>query len=108
VSDHRWTRPRLLLALLLAALVAGAVPIRAPASRRDKASGTAAWRAASVRPQAPRPDAGPGGDVPLASAAPSPLPAATLLRVRAARPPRTPHPAPAAARSPLPRAPPVA
>ena len=97
-----------MLALLLAALVAGAVPVRAPASRRDKASGASAWRAASVRPQVPSPVPGVGGDVPLPAAAPSLLPAVTLLRERVPRPPRAPHPAPSSARSPLPRAPPVA
>jgi len=105
--SSRWSRTRLLLALLLAALVAGAVPLRAPASRREKASGASSWRAASVRPAAPRPDLDLRGVPPLPAAAPELLPPPRLLRTRA---PRTARPAPpvaAPALSPLPRAPPL-
>jgi hypothetical protein len=108
IESRRWSRPRLLLALLLTALVAGAVPVRAPASRSEKASGTSAWRAASARPVAPRPDLELRGFPPLLAAVPELLPAVTLLRAQASRPPRAAVTAPPAARSPLPRAPPLA
>ncbi|HYR09236.1 MAG TPA: hypothetical protein VEQ60_15740 [Longimicrobium sp.] len=108
IESRRWSRPRLLLALLLAALVAGAVPLRAPASRGEKASGTSAWRASSARPVAPRPDLDLRGFPPLPAAVPELLPAVTLLRVEAPRTPRAVVAAPPAPRSPLPRAPPLA
>jgi hypothetical protein len=109
VSDsHRWSRPRLLLALLLAALVAGAVPVRAPASRSDKASGATAWRAASARAVSPRPDVDPHGAAPLPATAPELLPPPIVLRAEAQHAPRAVHPGPPSARSPLPRAPPFA
>jgi hypothetical protein len=108
VSDSwTWTRPRFFLALLLAALVAGAVPIRVPASRGDKSSGGAAWRASSARPLAPRPDLDLGGTPFLPAAAPEPLPIPSLVRAEAPSPQRVAIPAPPLARSPLPRAPPV-
>ncbi|HVH12424.1 MAG TPA: hypothetical protein VM759_05200 [Longimicrobium sp.] len=104
----RWSRPRILLALLLAALVAGAVPLRAPTPRGEKASGVSAWRAASVRPALPRPAADFPGFPPLPAAGPE-LPApVTLVRADEPRAPRVVFPAPAAERSPLPRAPPAA
>ncbi len=109
MSDKRaWTRPRFLLALLLAALVAGAVPIRLPASRGDKSSGAAAWRAASARPLSPRPDGDHAGFPPLPAFAPELLPLAALVRADEPRVARAASPAPAPARSPLPRAPPLA
>jgi hypothetical protein len=102
------TRPRLLLALLLAALAAGAVPLRVHAAGTDKASGACAWRAASVRPVVPRPDLDFHGFPPLGVDAGLLLPAAAVVRVdqAEARPaaPATRDPA----RSPLPRAPPLA
>jgi hypothetical protein len=96
------------LALLLAALVAGAVPVRAPGSRSEKAQGTSAWRAAAVRPVPPRPDADFPGFPPLAASAPDLLLPGATLRAADVHPPRAVAPAPPAARSPLPRAPPVA
>jgi hypothetical protein len=107
-ESHRRSRLRVLLALLLVALVAGAVPVRAPGSRGDKSSGTSAWRAASARPLAARPDVDLRGFPPLPADAPDLLPAATLVRADAERPARTVRPVPAGARSPLPRAPPAA
>jgi hypothetical protein len=107
-ESHRWSWLRIPLALLLVALVAGAVSVRAPSSRSEKASGTSAWRAASARPLAARPDLDLRGFPPLPAAVPELLPAVTLLRAEAPRPPRALNTAPAAARSPLPRAPPVA
>jgi hypothetical protein len=108
VTDSRTcTRPRFLLALLLAALVAGAVPIRLPASRGDKSSPGAAWRAASARPASPRPDADLPGTAFLPAAAPEPLPLPRLAGVDAAPAPRAPAPAPPFGQLPLPRAPPA-
>ncbi|HST61426.1 MAG TPA: hypothetical protein VLK84_22160 [Longimicrobium sp.] len=107
-ESHRRSRLNVLLALLLVALVAGAVPVRAPASRGEKSSGTSAWRAASARPLAPRPDLDLRGFPPLPAAAPELLPVVTLVRADAPRPPRTVVPVPPAQRSPLPRAPPAA
>jgi hypothetical protein len=107
-NSRTWTRPRFLLALLLVALVAGAVPMRAPASRRDKSPGAAAWRAAAARPVSPRPDADPTGFPPLLALAPELLPLPVLVRADAPRVARAALPAAAPARSPLPRAPPVA
>jgi hypothetical protein len=106
--SHRWSRLRILLALLLVALVTRAVPVRAPSSRSEKSSGTSAWRAASARPLAPRPDLDLRGFPPLPASAPELLPAVTLVRADEPRPPRAVPTAPPAARSPLPRAPPVA
>jgi len=108
VSDSRaWTRTRLCLALLLAALVAGAVPIRVPASRGEKASGTAAWRAAAARPLAPRPHLDLRGFPPVAPGLAELLPPARVVRIARHEAPRATPPAPAFARSPLPRAPPL-
>ncbi|WP_420125781.1 hypothetical protein [Longimicrobium sp.] len=108
MSDSRtWTRTRFFLALLLAALVAGAVPIRVTASRGDKSAGGAAWRASSARPIAPRPDLDLGGTSFLAAAAPEPLPIPRLARAEAPPPRRVAIAAPPLAQSPLPRAPPV-
>lgn len=106
-ESPRRSRLRILLALLLVALVAGAVPVRAPASRGEKSPGASAWRAASARPLAPRPDLELRGFPPL-TAAPELLPAVALVRAETHRPPRTVVPVPAAQRSPLPRAPPAA
>jgi hypothetical protein len=109
VSDSRaCIRPRILLALLVAALVIGTVPVRPRASRGEKASGTAAWRAASVRPVSPRPDLDPRGFPPLHADAPSLLPAVTVLRAADTDAPRAAAPSAPPARSPLPRAPPPA
>jgi hypothetical protein len=109
VNDSRaWTRPRLLLALLLAALVAGAVPVRMAAARRDKPSGTASWRAAVARPVAVRPDVDPRAASLIAAAAPEPLPLPKIIRAGTQPTARSPHPVPPLARSPLPRAPPAA
>lgn len=107
-KSPRGSRVRILLALLLVALVAGAVPVRPPASRGEKASGTAAWRAAAARPLAPRPAVDLRGFPPLAAAAPELLPAVTLVRADEPRSPRAVVPGPPARRSPLPRAPPAA
>jgi hypothetical protein len=106
--SHRSSRLRILLALLLVALVAGAVPVRAPASWGDQSPGTSAWRAASARPLAPRPDLDLRRFPPLPADPPELLPAVTLLLADASRPPRAAVPVPPAARSPLPRAPPPA
>jgi hypothetical protein len=106
VTDSRaWTRPRFLLALLLAALVAGVIPV--PAPRPDKASGAAAWRAASARPVPPRPDADHTGFPPLPAFAPE-LPLPHIVRGEAPRAATAAPPAVGAAPSPLPRAPPRA
>lgn len=107
-DSYRWSRPRLLLALLLAALVAGAVPVRAPSPRGEKASGTSAWRVASARPLSPRPDLDLRGAPPLPAAAPELLPVTTVVHAEAPRAPRAVVPAPPSVRSPLPRAPPLA
>jgi hypothetical protein len=106
-NSRTWTRPRFLLALLLVALVAGAVPLRAPASRRDKSPGGAAWRAAAARPVAPRPDADPSVFPPLPVFAAELLPLPVLVSADAPRVARAALPAAAPARSPLPRAPPA-
>lgn len=110
VSDSRaCIRPRFLLALLLALLVAEAVP--APAARRDKGSAAAAWRAA-VRPAEQDGDPGPRGNPSfLFAAVPPPplaLPHAADAEADAAQTPRHRPAAAASARRPLPRAPPLA
>ena len=113
VSDSRaWTRPRLLLALLLALLVAEAVPGPVVAARRDKGSAAAAWRAVSVRPAEQDGDPGPRGAPSFLFAAvpPPPLavPHATEVDADAAQTPSHRPVAPIAARQRLPRAPPIA
>ncbi|HEX6037645.1 hypothetical protein [Longimicrobium sp.] len=106
--SHRSSRPRLLLALLLAALLVGVVPVHASAPRSEKSPGVSAWRAASARPvQPPRGDADLGG-APLPAVLPELLPVSTIIRAPAPRAPRTPRRAAPFARSPLPRAPPAA
>lgn len=108
VNDSRaWTRPRLLLALLLAALVAGAVPVRVAPARRDKPSGTASWRAAYVRPAPLRPEANLGGALPLPAAPLEALALPRIVRADEQRPPRPVPPAPPLVGSPLARAPPA-
>lgn len=107
IDSRTWTRPRFFLALLLAALVAGAVPVRVPASRGDKSSTGAAWRAASARHLAPRPDVDLGRAPVLPAAALDSLPVANVVRADAPPTPRATIAAATIASSPLPRAPPV-
>jgi hypothetical protein len=107
-TPRAWTRPRFFLALLLAALVVGVVPVRLPAARGDKASGTAAWRAAAARSVAARPDLDLRGAPPLPAFAAETLPLPRIVRAGDPPAPRVRPTAPASARSPLPRAPPVA
>jgi hypothetical protein len=106
--SRAWTRPRLLLALLLAALVVAAVPVRPSGARGDKASGAATWRAASARSVAPRLDVDLRGGPPLPAATPELLPLLRMVSVDAPPAPRVRLTPPPFARSPLPRAPPVA
>jgi hypothetical protein len=101
----------LLLALLLALLVAEAVPGPVAAARRDKGSAAAAWRAVSMRPAEQDGDPGPRGAPSfLVAAVPPPLvlPHATEVDAGAPRTPRHRPAAPVAARQRLPRAPPIA
>jgi hypothetical protein len=111
VSESRaWTRPRFLLALLLAVLVAEAVPAPAAAARRDKGNAASAWRALSVRPAEQGGDPDPRGVAPFAGIPPAPL-ALPFFAHADADASQTPLHRPAArvaARLPLPRAPPMA